>query len=160
MIVSVVSLYDMYLRSLFVRLTLPLLFRLLGPAVVSRLSGTQDGDYRGAAIIYCIYTRLTCVHVEPAQLMPSTAPPLPWETHPRYTSGGTRRKGPRLLVGTAAGFGVLFFGGFLTSLIADGPHHYRPACGHKGSSHLSPVHALQFFIAMQVQHSYNSSTNG
>ena len=32
-----------------------------------------------------------------------------------------------------------------TSLIADGPHHYHPACGHKGSSHLSPVHALQFF---------------
>ena len=30
------------------------------------------------------------------------------------------------------------------SLIADGPHHYHPACGHKGSSHLSPVHALQF----------------
>ena len=26
--------------------------------------------------------------------------------------------------------------------------------------HLSPVHALRFFIAMQVQHSYNSSTNG
>ena len=33
----------------------------------------------------------------------------------------------------------------LISLIADGPHHYHPACGHKGSSHLSPVHALQFF---------------
>ena len=48
----------------------------------------------------------------------------------------------------------------LISLIADGPHHYHPACGHKGSSHLSPVHALRFFIAMQVQHSYNSSTNG
>ena len=31
------------------------------------------------------------------------------------------------------------------SLIADGPHHYHLACGHKGSSHLSPVHALQFF---------------
>ena len=30
-------------------------------------------------------------------------------------------------------------------LIADGPHHYHPACGHKGSSHLSPVHALHFF---------------
>ena len=29
--------------------------------------------------------------------------------------------------------------------MADGPHHYRPACGHKGSSHLSPVHALHFF---------------
>ena len=26
--------------------------------------------------------------------------------------------------------------------------------------HLSPVHALRIFIAMQVQHSYNSSTNG
>ena len=49
----------------------------------------------------------------------------------------------------------------LISLIADGPHHYHhPACGHKGSSHLSPVHALQFFIAMQVQHSYNSSASG
>ena len=33
----------------------------------------------------------------------------------------------------------------LISLIADGLHHYHPACGHKGSSHLSPVHALQFF---------------
>ena len=31
------------------------------------------------------------------------------------------------------------------SLIADGPHRYHPACGHKGSSHLSPVHALHFF---------------
>ena len=38
-------------------------------------------------------------------------------------------------------FFLLFF---LISLIADGPHHYHPACGHKGSSHLSPVHALQF----------------
>ena len=54
----------------------------------------------------------------------------------------------------------LFFFLSLISLIADGPHHYHPACGHKGSSHLSPVHALRFFIAMQVQHSYNSSTNG
>ena len=41
---------------------------------------------------------------------------------------------------------VLFFSFFsFISLIADGPHHYHPACGHKGSSHLSPVHALQFF---------------
>ena len=31
----------------------------------------------------------------------------------------------------------LFF--FLNSLIADGPHHYHRACGHKGSSHLSPT---------------------
>ena len=49
---------------------------------------------------------------------------------------------------------------FFISLIADGPNHYHPACGHKGSSHLSPVHAFHFFIAMGVQHSYNSSTNG
>ena len=38
-----------------------------------------------------------------------------------------------------------FFFFFLISLIADGPHHYLPVCGHKGSSHLSPVHALHFF---------------
>ena len=46
-------------------------------------------------------------------------------------------------------FGVLFFSSFFSfiSLIADGPHHYHPACGHKGSSHLSPVHALQFFLS-------------
>ena len=37
-----------------------------------------------------------------------------------------------------------FFLSFI-SLIADGPHHYHPTCGHKGSSHLSPVHALHFF---------------
>ena len=54
---------------------------------------------------------------------------------------------------------LFFFLFSFISLIADGPH-YHPACGHKGSSHLSPVHALQFAIAMQVQHSYNSSTNG
>ena len=53
-----------------------------------------------------------------------------------------------------------FFFLSLISLIADGPHHYHPACGHRGSSHLSPVHALLFFFAMQVQHSYNSSTYG
>ena len=38
----------------------------------------------------------------------------------------------------------LFLFSFI-SLIADGSHHYHPACGHKESSHLSPVHALQFF---------------
>ena len=40
---------------------------------------------------------------------------------------------------------IYIFFSSLISLIADGPHHYHPACGHKGSSHLSPVHALQFF---------------
>ena len=38
-----------------------------------------------------------------------------------------------------------FFSFSFISLIADVPHHYHPACGHKGSSYLSPVHALQFF---------------
>ena len=42
-------------------------------------------------------------------------------------------------------FSFFFFSFSFISLIADGPHHYHPACGHKGSSHLSPVHALQFF---------------
>ena len=37
-----------------------------------------------------------------------------------------------------------FFFFFFISLIADGPHHYHPACGHKESSDLSPVHALHF----------------
>ena len=40
---------------------------------------------------------------------------------------------------------VFFYFFYFISLIADGPHHYHPACGHKGSSHLSPVHALQIF---------------
>ena len=37
---------------------------------------------------------------------------------------------------------------------------YHSACGHKGPSHLFPVLALRSPIAMQVQHPYNSSTNG
>ena len=47
---------------------------------------------------------------------------------------------------TVYGF-VMFGGSFFSfiSLITDRPRHYHPACGHKGSSHLSPVHALQFF---------------
>ena len=53
----------------------------------------------------------------------------------------------------------LFFS-FFFSLVADGRHDYHPACGHQESSHFSPVHALRFIIAMQVQQSYNSSTNG
>ena len=42
-------------------------------------------------------------------------------------------------------FSFFFF--FHLTYIADGPHHYHPACGHKGSSHLSPVHALQIFLS-------------
>ena len=45
--------------------------------------------------------------------------------------------------GEAVSDSLFFF--FFISLIADGPHRYHPACGHKGSSHPSPVHALQFF---------------
>ena len=51
----------------------------------------------------------------------------------------------KLVVGTKMLFIYLFIYLFFFSVRADGPHHYHPACGHKGSSHLSPVHALQFF---------------
>ena len=51
----------------------------------------------------------------------------------------------KLLGGNGLRFFFLFFFSFI-SLIADGLHHYHPTCGHKGSSHLSPVHALQFFL--------------
>ena len=44
-------------------------------------------------------------------------------------------------------FYFFFFSSSLISLIADGPHHYHPACGHKGSSHLSLVHAFHFFLS-------------
>ena len=46
------------------------------------------------------------------------------------------------------------------SLLADGPQRCHPTHGHEGSSRLSRIHALRLLIAMQVQHSYNSSTNG
>ena len=54
---------------------------------------------------------------------------------------------PTLPIQYSADSPLYFFSSFFSfiSLIADGPHHYHPACGHKGSSHLSPVHALQFF---------------
>ena len=48
---------------------------------------------------------------------------------------------------TGAAFTSLFIFFSFISLIADGPHHYHPACGHKGSSYLSLVHALQFFLS-------------
>ena len=51
-----------------------------------------------------------------------------------------------LIVSGASGTHFFFsFFFFFISLIVDGPHHYHPACGHKGSSHLSPVPALHFF---------------
>ena len=64
---------------------------------------------------------------------------VPYRTHPCKLLF-TQAPFPVCLDGT---FFFLFFS--FISLIADGPHHYHPACGHKGSSHLSPVHALQFF---------------
>ena len=45
--------------------------------MVSRVLGTQGVGYQGILIIY-----RRCVHVEPAQSTPSTAPPFPCETHP------------------------------------------------------------------------------
>ena len=54
------------------------------------------------------------------------------------------RSRTKLALFLALSFTSFIFFSFI-SLKADGPHHYHPACGHKGSSHLSPVHALQFF---------------
>ena len=70
-----------------------------GTIVASHVFGTQDGDCQNTLIIYWFYTRLTCVHVEPAHLNPSTAPSLPCETHPRsetfhYTSGEPDARDP------------------------------------------------------------------
>ena len=58
----------------------------------------------------------------------------------------------------------LSFFSSLISLIADGPHPYHPACGHYEdlrlpiSPRLTPCD--RNFIAIQVQHPYNSSSNG
>ena len=43
---------------------------------------TRDVSYGSTEYYIGLYTRLTCVHVEPAHLTPSTAPPLPCEAHP------------------------------------------------------------------------------
>ena len=59
----------------------------------------------------------------------------------------TRRLNEDLTCAYVPPFGNFFLFFSFISLIADGPHHYHPACGHKGSSHLSPVHALQFFLS-------------
>ena len=50
---------------------------------------------------------------------------------------------------------------FFVSLIADGPHHYHILPVVTKDLPISPRFApYDFFIAMQVQRSYDSSTNG
>ena len=45
--------------------------------------------------LYIVFnTPLTCVHVEPAQPTPSTAPPLPCDTHPALRPSITRVEEP------------------------------------------------------------------
>ena len=54
----------------------------------------------------------------------------------------------RNLVGKILGKIKIFVQDFVpirTALTVDGRHHYHPARGHQGSSHLSPVHAVRFF---------------
>ena len=57
---------------------------------------------------------------------------------------------------------LFLFSFSFVSLIADGPHHYHPACPVVTKDlPISPRFTPYiFFIAMQLQHSYNSSTNG
>ena len=57
-----------------------------------------------------------------------------------------RRAGGIASVSTRFSLFFLLFFSFIL-LIADGPHNYHPVCGHKGSSHPSPVHALHFFLS-------------
>ena len=67
------------------------------------------------------------------------------EISQKNSSRATRESGSEILYDFPRSLqSFLSFFSFI-SLIADGPHHYHPACGHKGSSHLSPVHALHFF---------------
>ena len=46
------------------------------------LYSTEEGSSAMLQEYIGLYTRLTCVHVEPAYQTPSTAPPLPCESHP------------------------------------------------------------------------------
>ena len=55
----------------------------------------------------------------------------------RCSSGSFLSSGPRTGLATRVSNFFFFFSFFFISLIADGPHHYHPAFGHKGSSHLS-----------------------
>ena len=54
-----------------------------------------------------LYTRLTCVHVEPAHQTHSTAPPLPCESHPaqRFSITLVKEEDRRFLERTRASFG-------------------------------------------------------
>ena len=61
----------------------------------------------------------------------------------RHSASKPQGSSERMLPICRSPFFFLLFS--FISLITDGPHHYHPACGHKGSSHLSPVHALEFF---------------
>ena len=78
-------------RSLFVRVTFPLLVSSLGTNVVISCLSRGPKMWATTTLEKYIgfYTRLACVHVEPAQSTPSTAPPLLCETHPAQRSSIT-----------------------------------------------------------------------
>ena len=69
----------------------PVFLRLLIPSVVSsvvspcgvscRRVDSRCGQHRYHNNILVLYSPVTCVHIEPASPTPSTAPPLPCETH-------------------------------------------------------------------------------
>ena len=65
-------------------------------------------------------TRLICVHIEPAQPTPSTAPPLPCETHPaqRPPVGESDARDPAHYICTRY---ILFFVGHLERMF-----HFAP----------------------------------
>ena len=61
------------------------------------------------------YTRLTCVHIEPAQSSPSTAPSIPCETHPAQRPFITlvEKINRRFLAGEGVDLEIIVFCAFL-----------------------------------------------
>ena len=88
MIVSVVDLRYVFEKSVFVCLTCAPFDQFARsvdePCVVISCLPDRPKLWATKTLYYYIgfYTRLTRGHVEPAQLTPSIAPPLPYETHP------------------------------------------------------------------------------
>ena len=55
----------------------------------------------------------------------------------RETGSVVPSRASLLILKTLRRLFFFFFFFFISLIIADGPHHCHPACGHKGSSHLS-----------------------
>ena len=88
-------------RSLFVRMSFPTFVSWVGnlTAVFSCLSVHSRCGLQQHYNIPVFYTRLTCVNAQPAQPKPSTAPPLPCETHSAQRLASTLVGGKSIVSG-------------------------------------------------------------